>query len=601
MDSMDLYMEPEIQDYLNFIGDADIIGENIITPQKIDKNFQQVGEALNTLLAYPDIFLSLMTPANSKFHLHFFQRIMLRGMVRHTQSYTVATRGASKSFSAFATRYMMAMSIPNHKTFVCTDVKEQAVSITREKIEDDLWIKFPLLKNEMIKIPQPGKAAMAPFTAGKGYAEYRFSGGGEFDVVSVDTARGKRRHSGLLEEVIEQDVVKLNEKVIPLMNIKRQNLLGGYNDFEPHAQKVYVTTAGYQGTFAYDKFIETLIMTAIDPEHYFTLCVSYRIPMMHGLLSEFTIRELKSQPTYDVESFAREYESKWSGAMKGAAFSYSIMQKVRKIQRAEYKAMKTDKDEFYVLAVDMAKDGSAKTAAVVLKVRPREFNFLYQQVNAFTIDSTDYSTVANQLKKAAATYDVKMLVYDATGVGASIRDWLNKDTIDLSGELLPGLGIINPPDNAKKDVIKRSPQATICYEVKSSGVLASEINYVFFSRLKSGSVKMLVTTNDIINKLKETKSFALASNEKQKSILRPYQFTDIMQEELLNLDVAEISENGSTVLRVKRRNTAIQKDFFSAISYGVYAIHKEKELGFYKRKDSKNRKAFFFISTTGGR
>jgi hypothetical protein len=105
-----------------------------------------------------------------------------------------------------------------------------------------------------------------------------------------------------------------------------------------------------------------------------------------------------------------------------------------------------------------------------------------------------------------------MLVYDATGVGASIRDWLNKDTIDKDGGFLPGLGIINPPDNAKKDVIKRNANMTICYEVKSSGVLASEINYIFFSRLKSGAVKMLVTTHEILNKLKDTKNFSLATN-----------------------------------------------------------------------------------------
>ena len=592
---MDLYIEPEIQAYIDFIGDNDIIGENIITPQKIDKNFEKVGKAMNHFLAYPDIFLDIITPVESRFKLFFFQRIMLRAMVRHRQTYITATRGASKSFTAFATRYQMAMSIPNHKTFVCTDVKEQAVSITREKIEDDLWIKFPLLKNEMIKLPQPGKPAKAPFTAGKGYASYEFSGGGELDVVSVDTARGKRRNSGLIEEAIEQDAVKLNEKIIPLMNIGRFTLLGKKNENEPHAQKVYVTTSGYQGTFAYDKYIETLLMTAIDPDNYFVMSLSYRIPMMHGLLQEFTIRELKSQPTYDADSFAREYESKWSGAMKGAAFSFEIMQKVRKIKRAEYKAMKTEKNEFYVLAVDMAKDGSAKTAAVVLKVRPRDFNFLYQQVNAFTIDSTDYSTVANELKKAATAYNVRMLVYDATGVGASIRDWLNKDTIDKDGGFLPGLGIINPPDNAKKDVIKRNANMTICYEVKSSGVLASEINYIFFSRLKSGAVKMLVTTHEILNKLKDTKNFSLATNEKQKGMLRPYQFTDIMQEELLNLDVAEISENGSSVLRVKRRNNAIQKDFFSALSYGIYAVHKEYELSFYKRKD-KNRKAFFIMT-----
>lgn len=592
----DLYIEPEIQEYLDFIGDADMIGDNIITPNKINKNFDKVGQALNMLLAYPDMLVDLITPEDSKFHLYFYQRIILRSMARHRQSYTVATRGASKSFNAALSRYLMAMSVPGHRTFVCTDIKEQAVAIAKQTIEDDLWVKFPLLKNEMVKLPQPGKPARQPFVSGKGYAEYEFTHGGEFGVISVDTARGKRRHSGIIEELIEQDAVKINEKVIPVMNIGRRNLKGKFVETEPHAQKIYVTTAGYQGTFAYDKFIETLCMTAVDPDNYMTFALSYRVPMMHGLIQELSIRELKSQPTYDADSFAREYESKWSGAMKGAAFSYEIMQKVRKVTRAEYKASKLKDNDFYVVSVDMAKDGSARIAATVLKVKPRDYNFLYQQVNAFTIDTTDYAVAANEMKKAATAYDARMLIYDATGVGAPIRDFLNKDSITSDGELLPGLGIINPPDEAKKDIIKRPGNMTICYEIKSSGVKASEINYIFFSRMKSGAVKLLISANEILNKLKDMKNFATAKNEKQREILRPYQFTDILQEELLNLDIAEVSENGSSVLRVKRRNAAIQKDFFSALSYAVYAVHKEYELSYYKKKDKGNRKAFFKLT-----
>lgn len=588
----DLYIESEIQEYIDFIGDTDLIGDNIVTPQKINKNFEKVGDALNTLLAYPDLLVDIITPVESEFKLYFYQRLILRSMARHRQSYTVATRGASKSFNASLSRYLMAMSVPGHRTFVCTDIKEQAVAIARQTIEDDLWMKFPLLKNEMIKIPQPGKPPRQPFVSGKGYASYEFSHGGEYDVISVDTARGKRRHSGTIEELIEQDSVKINEKVIPVMNIGRRNLRGHFVATEPHAQKLYVTTAGYQGTFAYDKYIETLCMTAIDPDHYMALSMSYKIPMMHGLIQELSIRELKSQPTYDADSFAREYESKWSGAMKGAAFNYATMQKARKVYRAEYKGAKNlQKDEFYVISVDMAKDGSARTAAVVLKVRPRDFNFLYQEINAFTIDSTDYMVIANELKKAVMSYEARMLVYDATGVGASIRDWLNKDTVDTNGELLAGLGIINPPEDSKKDVIRRPSNLTICYEIKSSGPKASEINYLFFSRFKSGNVKLLVSTNDMLNKLKNNASFVNAPQQKQKQILRPYQFTDILQEELLNLDIAEVSENGSNVLRVKRRNGAIQKDFFSAISYGVYAVHRQYELDFYKKKEKK--KGFF--------
>lgn len=359
---------------------------------------------------------------------------------------------------------------------------------------------------------------------------------------------------------------------------------------------VQINSTKDQGTFAYDKFIETLCLTALDPDNYMVISMSYRIPLMHGLIQELSIRELKAQPTYDVDSFEREYESNWSGAMKGAAFSYSIMQRVRKINRAEYKERSgLNHDEFYVVSADIAKDGSAKTAVVVARVRPRDYNFLYQQVNAFSIDTTDFMVSANVLKQTVQNYDARLLIYDATGVGASMRDWLNKDTVDENGNTLEGLGIINPPTSAEKDIIKRPGHMMKCYEVKSTGTIASEINYIFFSRLKSGSIKMLIPTNEIINKLKENQNFALASRQKQQQILSAYQFTDIMQEEMLNLDIMEVTETGTNVLRVKRRNSAIQKDFFSAISYLVYGVHKHLELPHYKRK-GKRKKAFFKFS-----
>lgn len=248
MTNIDLFIEDEIAEYIDFLNDADAIGDSILTPQRIDKNFNKVGEALNVLLAYPDLLIDIISPPESDFKLYFYQRLFLRSMSRHRQSYTVATRGASKTFNAFTSRWIMAMSVPRHKTFVCTEIKNQAVALATQTI-DDLWSKFPLFKNEMVKIPQPGKAPTSPFKSGQGYLEYHFSSGSQFDVISVDTARGKRRHSGIIEELIEQDVVKINEKVIPVMNIGRRSLTGKFVTTEPHAQKIFVTTAGSNEKF----------------------------------------------------------------------------------------------------------------------------------------------------------------------------------------------------------------------------------------------------------------------------------------------------------------------------------------------------------------
>ena len=72
-----------------------------------------------------------------------------------------------------------------------------------------------------------------------------------------------------------------------------------------------------------------------------------------------------------------------------------------------------------------------------------------------------------------------------------------------------------------------------------------------------------------------------------KEKLRPYYMTDVLEEEMKNLDVVDVSDNVNKGLKVVRRNEKIQKDFFSAISYGVYGVHVYLELPYYNKKRKK--------------
>jgi hypothetical protein len=261
------------------------------------------------------------------------------------------------------------------------------------------------------------------FVQGSDYAEFRFAHGGNFDVVG-GTIRGFRRNSGIFEEVIQLDPTFTNETVIPLLNKPRENIFGKVNPKEPHGSKIFITTAGFQGTYAYDKMLETLCLTAIDPDNYSFLGGSYSIPVIHGLLQESTIRELISSPSYSRDSFEREYMSIWSGAPKGALFTANTITNLRKVKRAELKAKESDPDNphFYAVVADMAKDGSANTAVVIYKIKPKKYMFSYSVVNLFKIDSTDYEVISNVLKETVNRYNAEMLIYDANGIGAAIRD-----------------------------------------------------------------------------------------------------------------------------------------------------------------------------------
>lgn len=580
-----LDMEPEIAEYLDFLNEITQSTPNIVKKERIKENLTKFGEAINTLLVYPDILSDIMTPKDSNFSMFFAQRMVLRAMSRSRQSYFTFTRGFSKSFLAFYSRYVTTMLLPRHKSFVTAGTKGQAAQIAKEKIVDDIWVRFPLLKNEMQKMRVAGQLRNA-FIQGPDYAEFRFSHGGIFDVVG-GTIRGFRRHSGIFEEVIELDPVFTNEVAIPLLNKPREDSKGRVNPKEPHGSKIFITTAGYQGTYAYDKQLETLAYAAIDPSKYAVLGGSYVIPVEHGLLEESTVRELIGSPSYSRDSFEREYMSIWSGAPAGAVFSAATITNLRKVVRAEYQAhAPTDpkNPHFYVISADMAKDGSAKTAVVIYKVKPREYMFTYSLVNLFTIDSTDYEKVSNILKHNVEKYEAKLLVYDANGIGAAIRDWLNKESVDEDGKILKGLGIINPPSNSEKDIIRYNPRDTICFEVKATGSKADQIHQLFFSRISNGAVRFLIKSADAINRFSKMEGFKRGTDISRERRMRPYLFMDRMEQELRNLEIVDTSDNINRTMRIRRRDNKIQKDFFSAAEYAIYATNTYFELDYYGRR-----------------
>ena len=578
------YIEPEIEEYINFLNSTNTSNIKVLRKERVKEKLELYTQALNTLLVYPDIFADIMTPRNSNFSMFFAQRILERCMARHRQTFATFTRAFSKSFLAFDMSYKHSMLVPRCNGFVTAGTKTQAAQIAKEKVIKDLWVKFPLLKNEMQK-----RGKQEPYVEGTDYAEFRFTNGSIFDVVGGHP-RGMRRHFGIFEEVIEQDPIVVNEEIIPLMNAPRTNCHGQINPYEKQGQKIFITTAGYQGSYAYDKNLETLCYCVLDPDNYIVLGGSYIIPLMHGRLEEQTMRELLSSPSFDHDSLEREYISRWSGAKSGSVFSPSTIATLRKVIRAEYKGSECGPDEFYVVSADMAKDGSADTAVIVFKVTPKEYMFNFKTVNLFTINSTDYEIVANELKKTIMNYGASLFVYDANGIGAALRDWINKETVDKDGMPLPGFGIINPPESSKRDVLQYPKHQTICYEIKSGGKEGERIHKIFFSRISNGSIRFLIKQSEALLKFQQNKNFLKASDIKRREKLQPYKYMDLMEQELKNLIIIDTSDNISNTMRVDRRDKKIQKDFFSAAEYGVYATNVYIEQNYYKKKKKKSKR-----------
>ena len=59
------------------------------------------------------------------------------------------------------------------------------------------------------------------------------------------------------------------------------------------------------------------------------------------------------------------------------------------------------------------------------------------------------------------------------------------------------------------------------------------------------------------------------SLKRQHEFLLPFKIMDKAEEQLKNLDIVNTSDNMSNTMKIVRRNSNIQKDFFSMMEYLV--------------------------------
>lgn len=234
----------------------------------------------------------------------------------------------------------------------------------------------------------------------------------------TDGTRGRRFTSGVLEECASMDQKKLNDILLPTLNVSRSVGGSGVDENEVSNQStVYITTAGYKGTFSYDKLIQTLCQSVGRPDQAIVLGGTYRTPMMERLLSRNFIADLKQDGTFNEASFDREYNSMWSGSVEGAFFDTERFDKYRDIQMAEWEATnKSSKNAYYVLGIDVGRVGCT-TEVVVMKVTPAPTGVNQKHiVNIYTYDAEHFGMQAVHIKRLFHRYKCRIAIVDANGL-----------------------------------------------------------------------------------------------------------------------------------------------------------------------------------------
>ena len=563
----------------------------VLTNEYLESIRGWLEEVMTYFSVYPDIFLDLIQPEEKPTDLFFYQRILLRAVMRFKQIYATAPRSFSKSFLTILAEMIECIFLPGTKRFICAPNKNQGAQIAKEKILE-IYERWPLIMNEVEK----SAASAQPGSFGKDQVTLTFKSKSVFDVVgALDSQRGGRRNGGLVDEIRDHEEGPINEIVLPLMTVSRRLPDSTVNEKEPNQQRIFMTSAGSKTSFAYDKLMDVFETSIINPNAAFVFGCDYRIPMLHGLIDKDFILDLKMSTSYSIESFSREFLSIWSGANDESWFSFDKMQKYRKLKNPETRAMfKKDSKHFYFLSVDVGRLHD-QTVVCVFKVFPSDDGYRCSLVNLYVLGreakTKTFTRQALDLKKIIKAFQPREVLIDTNGLGIGLAEEMMKVSIDEeTGEEYPAYGFFNN-DDFKKVQPKDSIQ--ILYSMKANSSLKAQIHSNCYSRLHSGRVRFLVKEQEAKANLLATEVGQKMNLEKRVRRLMPHEMTTKLFEEMSNL---RLKRTAGLDIVLEPINTRCPDDKFSAFEYGLWRIKEleDEATKKAKRRGIVNRKLVFY-------
>ena len=570
-----------LQDLLNVSSNKKKVG---ISEERVEAIKPVLRQYIAYWREYPDMFIDFLqtgmdgqVPENG-LRFFFYQRVFLRAAMRYRYVYMVFPRAYSKSFLSVLVLMCRCILYPRSKLFVTSGGKEQAAGIVKEKV-NELCTLVPALERELDM--RPGKTRQS-----KDYCIFMFKNGSYFDnIAASEKSRGKRRHGGLVEECVGVDGTILNEVIIPTMNVSRLCMDGSTQPDETlNKSQIFVTTAGWKGTFAYDKLIQLLVRMVAEPEKAFIMGGTWRVPVMMKLLDKTFLQDLKRDGTFNEASFDREYESKWSGTVADAFFDGDVFDKHRKLQRPENEhSGRSSALSYYVLSVDVGRKG-CDSVVCVFKVTPQSVGGAIKSlVNMYTFSDEHFGDQALRLKKLYYKYKARRLVIDANGLGIGLVDFMVKSQIDPdTGDTYPDFGVYNDDEAYYKKYKTNITESDAMFLIKANAPINTEAHANAQAQMNSGRVQFLIDERIAKQKLMNTKVGQNMKPEERADYLHPFTLTSILKEEMLNLR----EENEGVNIILRQANKGIKKDKFSSFEYGLYYIKQEEDK---KRKKKKFR------------
>lgn len=468
--------------------------------------------------------------------------------------------------------YLKCIFYPNIKLSLVAPQKDQASQIAQQNIEA-IWNFIPMLKNEVKK-----------YTFAKDFTRLTFWNNSVLDiVVASQGSRGLRRHGLSFEEIVQMEKHReiIGEVLLPLLANNRKGADGKVSPYEIHKQLTYVTTASSRQSYAWEQLYSVMVEMA-NGKSAFVIGNDWTLPVMFEQLDPDYIEEVRNDPSMSPLQFAREYMSIWTGSSENSLVQLKDLEKCRVLTKAEMEAVKGDHK--YIISVDVARSErkrTATTAIAIFKIIPRgNGTYIKHLINVHTYKGNmHFEEQSIYIKELVDKFQASMVVIDGNGLGRGLLDYLVKE------DKYPSYSVVNDDGTYEKYKLPNSLPLIFNIMSNTKQTNASDIHNNFMTVIANHDLKMLVSENIIKEKTK------IKDYEKLGEILLPHVETSLFVDEVMNLTY----EAQGNKTRVKRVSKQMEKDRYSAVSYGLYYIYLLERKNQRRKKETFDTRGFMAI------
>ncbi|MGA9219596.1 MAG: hypothetical protein WBZ57_00220, partial [Pseudomonas graminis] len=354
----------------------------------------------------------------------------------------------------------------------------------------------------------------------------------------------------------------------------------------------YVTTASSRQSYAWEQLYSVMIDMAMmienqdDPENRksaFVIGNDFSLPVMFEQLDPDYIEDVRSDPSMSPLQFAREYMSVWTGSSENSLVQLKDLEKCRVLTDAEFSFTKGKFDHKYVISVDVArseKKNTATTAIAIFKIIPRgNGTFWKQLVNLHTYKGRmHFEDQAIYIKELVEKFQASMVCVDGNGLGRGLIDYLVKE------DKYRSYSVVND-DSYDKYKLPNSLPLVFNVMSNTKQTNASDMHNNFMTVIQTHDLKLLISEQTLKEKAKNK------DQEKLAEILAPHIETSNFVDEVMNL--IYVAEGNKT--KVKQVSKQMDKDRYSAVSYGLWYIYLEEQKNKERKRETFDAQGFFAV------